>query len=74
MAATRPPSVPSQEDHAAMLNELDHSKLSLAKQISDEEADLLNKEAELARLKEEARKWEAYDPAAEHMREVDGSV
>ena len=56
------------------LNELDTTKLSMAKAISDSEAMLANKEAELAALKEEAKRLELYDPAVEHGRELDGTA
>jgi kinetochore protein Spc24 len=46
----------------------------MAKAISECEALLTNKEAELAALKEEARKLESYDPAVEHGKELDGTV
>ncbi|KAI0080559.1 hypothetical protein K474DRAFT_1657704 [Panus rudis PR-1116 ss-1] len=65
-SATRPASVPSAEQHTAMLNELDASRLSLAKAINDAESALATKEAELARLKEETTELEQSDPAAEH--------
>lgn len=75
VSSTRPASIPSREDHASMLNELDNSKLALAKAISDAEGMASSKEVELARLEEEARKLEAYDPAIEHAsKELDGSV
>lgn len=74
VSSTRPTSVPSQEDHAATLNELDGTRLSLAKAISDLEASVVNKEAELASLKEESRKLELYDPANEHEKELDGTA
>lgn len=56
------------------MNELDSSRLSLAKAISDAETLAANREAELSRLKEEARKLELYDPAIEHEKELDGSA
>jgi len=74
VSSTRPASVPSQEANAATLNELDSTKLSMAKAISDSEALLTNKEAELAALKEEARRLELYDPAVEHGKELDGTA
>ncbi|RXW22721.1 hypothetical protein EST38_g3132 [Candolleomyces aberdarensis] len=74
ISSTRPASIPSQEDHVAMLNELENSKLSLAKAISDAEGLSGSKEAELAALKEEARRLEGYDPAVEHTKELDGSA
>jgi hypothetical protein len=46
----------------------------MAKAISDCEALLANKEAELAALKEEARTLETYDPAVEHGKELDGNL
>jgi kinetochore protein Spc24 len=46
----------------------------MAKAISECEALLTNKEAELAALEEEARRLESYDPAVEHGKELDGTV
>jgi len=74
VSSTRPASVPSEEAHASTLNELDSTKLSMAKAISDSEAFLANKDAELAALKEEARRLESYDPALEHGKELDGTA
>ena len=74
ISCTRPSSFPSEEAHAAMMNELDSSQLSLAKAISDAETLAANREAELSRLKDEARQLEVYDPAAEHEKELDGSA
>ncbi|ETW85495.1 hypothetical protein HETIRDRAFT_309730 [Heterobasidion irregulare TC 32-1] len=71
-SSTRPPSVPSAEIHAETVNELDASGLSLAKAINDAESAVSRKEAELARLKEEARALEKSDPAAEH--DLDGTT
>jgi len=56
------------------LNELDTSRLSLAKAISDAEMILGSKEAELAALKDEVRRLESYDPAYEHEKDLDGSA
>ena len=66
--------MPSQQDHASLLSELEDSKLSLGKSISDAEGLSASKEAELAMLKDEARKLEAYDPDVEHAKELDGSA
>ncbi len=74
MSSTRPASVPSANAHAALLNELDSGKLSLMKSISDMEGMITAKEAELARLKEEARRLEEEDPALEHEKELDSSL
>ena len=59
------------EQHAARLNEFDASRISLAKAIRDAENTLASKEAELAALKETARKLEESDPAQDHQRELD---
>ena len=48
------------------MNDLDATRLSLAKAINDAEGALAGKEAELARLKDETRTLETSDPAAEH--------
>ncbi|RDB23987.1 putative kinetochore protein spc24 [Hypsizygus marmoreus] len=74
MSSTRPASVPSAEAHGATLNDLDGSRLSLAKSISDAEGLVASREAELATLKEEARNLEDYDPALEHEKELDGTA
>ncbi|KAF8631419.1 hypothetical protein AX17_005096 [Amanita inopinata Kibby_2008] len=74
VSSTRPTSVPSAEAHATLLNELDSSRLSLMKAISDTEGMITNREAELARLKEEARQLEDYDPALEHEKELDSTT
>ncbi|KAM6500859.1 hypothetical protein JOM56_003873 [Amanita muscaria] len=71
VSAARPPSVPSAGAHAALVDELDSSKLSLMKAISDAEGMIADREAELTRLKEEARKLEDYDPSLEHEKELD---
>lgn len=73
-SSMRPPSVPSVEQHATHLNELDSSRLSLAKAIRDAEGSLSSKEAELAALKEEARALEDSDPAKDHRLQLDGSA
>ena len=74
ISCTRPSSIPSEETHAATMNELDSSRLSLAKAISDAETLAANREAELSSLKEEIRRLELYDPAAEHEKELNGSA
>ncbi|KAF9227859.1 hypothetical protein BS17DRAFT_774425 [Gyrodon lividus] len=71
-SSARPPNVSTVEQHAARLNELDTSRLSLAKAIRDAESSLASKEAELAALKEKARELEESDPAQDHQRELDG--
>ncbi|KAF5391328.1 hypothetical protein D9757_002061 [Collybiopsis confluens] len=73
-SATRPKSVPSVEAHAAAVNELDNSKLSLAKSIGDAENTLASQETELASLKEECQRLERYDPATEHEKDLDGTT
>jgi len=74
VSATRPSSVPSADAHTSTLNELDSSRLSLAKSIQELEGVVASKEGELAALKDEARRQEEYDPAAEHERELDGTA
>lgn len=66
--------MPSQQAHVSLLNELENSKLSLAKAISDAESLAGSKDAELSSLRDEARALEGYDPALEHAKELDGSV
>ena len=44
------------------------------KAISDTEGMITAKEGELARLKEEARRLEEYDPPLEHEKELDSSL
>ncbi|KAJ7098083.1 hypothetical protein B0H15DRAFT_1009529 [Mycena belliarum] len=74
VSAARPSSVPSAEAHTSTLNELDISSLSLAKSIKEAEGVVAGKEGELTALKEEARRLEDYDPAAEHEKDLDGTV
>lgn len=66
ISATRPPTIPSAQEHVAQMNDLDATRLSLAKAINDAEGALAGKEAELTRLKEETHALEMSDPAAEH--------
>ena len=66
VSATRPSTIPSAEEHVAQMNDLDATRISLAKAINDAEGALAGKEAELTRLKEETRALEISDPAAEH--------
>ncbi|PPQ75503.1 hypothetical protein CVT24_013360 [Panaeolus cyanescens] len=73
-SSTRPASVPSEAAHIAMVNELDSSRMALFKEISEKEALLASKESELSALKDEARRLEVYDPAAEHEKELDGTM
>ncbi|TDL27565.1 hypothetical protein BD410DRAFT_740734 [Rickenella mellea] len=70
-SSVRPPTVPSEEAHGKILNDMDAMRLSLAKSFNDAEGMLASKEAELARLKEEAARLESSDPAAEH--DLDGT-
>ena len=74
ISSKRVASVPSEEAHAETLEDLDATSLSLAKAISDSETLLANREAELAGLKEEAKRLETYDSASEHEKELDGSA
>ncbi|KIM80819.1 hypothetical protein PILCRDRAFT_822098 [Piloderma croceum F 1598] len=73
-SSTRPQLVPTAAQHATILNDLDATRLSLAKAINDAESSLASREAELASLKEEARVLEECDPAAEHERELNGAI
>ena len=66
LSATRPSTIPSAEEHIADVNDLDATRLSLAKAINDAEGAHAGKEAELSRLMEERRSLESSDPAAEH--------
>ena len=70
ISSKRPASVPSQQAHAKMLNELDKTKLDLMKSISDMESLVASQEAELTKLKDEARRLEDYDPASEHTKDL----
>lgn len=73
-SATRPKSAPSEEAHAAAVNELDNSRISLAKSISDAENTLASQEAELAALRDEYQSLKNYDPAIEHQKDLDGTA
>lgn len=74
LSSTRPSTVPTAAQHAVTLNELDATRLSLAKAINDAESSLASKEAELAKLREDARVLEECDPAVEHERELNGTA
>ncbi|KAH9934944.1 uncharacterized protein B0H18DRAFT_979087 [Fomitopsis serialis] len=67
VSSTRPSTLPSAEQHGAMMNELDETRLSLIKAINDAEGALAGKEAELARVGDELRNLKESDPSAEHM-------
>ncbi|KAI6005895.1 hypothetical protein EDD15DRAFT_2214597 [Pisolithus albus] len=69
-SSARPPDVATPEQHAARLNELDTTRISLAKALRDAENSLASKEAELAALKEGARALEESDPAQIHQHEI----
>ncbi|TFK55243.1 hypothetical protein OE88DRAFT_1654001 [Heliocybe sulcata] len=73
-SSTRPKSQPTPQQHAAHISSLEDTKLSLGKAINDAESQLAYKEAELAQLKEEARRLEESDPATEHENELDGTA
>lgn len=73
-SSARPPDVATPEQHAARLNELDTTRISLAKALRDAENSLASKEAELAALKEGARALEESDPAQIHQHEIDGTT
>lgn len=73
-SSARPPDVATPEQHAARLNELDTTRISLAKALRDAENSLASKEAELAALKEGARALEESDPAQIHQHEMDGTT
>lgn len=65
-SSTRPPSLPTEEQHAQILNDSDAAKLSIAKAVNDAEGILASKEARFAALKAECAELEASDPAFEH--------
>ncbi|KDQ59439.1 hypothetical protein JAAARDRAFT_33002 [Jaapia argillacea MUCL 33604] len=73
-SSTRPKSIPTPAEHVAHVTALDKTRLSLMKAINDAESSLAGKEAELGQLKEEARRLEESDPAAEHESELDGTT
>lgn len=74
ISSTRPATVPTAAEHKTTVDELDATRLSLAKAINDAESTLASSEAELASLKEEARVLEECDPAAEHEKELNGTA
>ncbi|KAI6166962.1 hypothetical protein EDD17DRAFT_1102218 [Pisolithus thermaeus] len=73
-SSARPSDVATPEQHAARLNELDTTRISLAKALRDAENSLASKEAELAALKEGARALEESDPAQIHQHKIDGTT
>ncbi|KIJ44143.1 hypothetical protein M422DRAFT_47619 [Sphaerobolus stellatus SS14] len=66
LSATRPPGVPNEKEHIAMMNELEDQRLQFGKMINDGEGLLASKEAELMRLREEERALEDKDVASDH--------
>jgi kinetochore protein Spc24, fungi type len=74
VSSTRPGTVPSAEEHAAILNEQDANRFQLAKAINDAEGLLASKEAELTALKEETKALEERDPALEHEKDLNGTA
>ncbi|GJJ12196.1 hypothetical protein Clacol_006437 [Clathrus columnatus] len=66
LSAARPANVPAEDEHVALLNELEDSRMSLGKAINDGEALLASKEVELLRLREEERALEGKDVAVDH--------
>lgn len=56
------------------MNELQTQRISLAKEISDWEGSLANKEAELSALKDAAKSLQETDPVREHAKDLDGDV
>ena len=65
-SSTRPPSLPTEEQHVQILHDIDAAKLSLIKSINDAESIHASREAELTALMAECAKLEASDPASEH--------
>ena len=65
-SSTRPPSVPSAEQHAKHLIRLDTARISLAKDLNDADDSVTSKQAELTRLREQLRELKESDPAAEY--------
>jgi len=64
--------VPSTEQHAKNLNNLNAARIFFAKALNDADSSVTSKQAELTRLKDELRKLEESDPAAEY--ELDGTA
>ncbi|KAH8833543.1 hypothetical protein DL96DRAFT_1675973 [Flagelloscypha sp. PMI_526] len=71
-SSQRPDSA-SAQDHEDTLQDLDETRTSLMKAISDADSALGSKEHELSKLKEESRQLESYDPAAEHEKMLDST-
>ena len=71
-SSTRPPSVPSAEQHAKNLNHLDTARISLPKALNDADSSVTSKRAELSRLKEELRALEENNTVAGY--ELDGTA
>ncbi|EIN07539.1 hypothetical protein PUNSTDRAFT_127193 [Punctularia strigosozonata HHB-11173 SS5] len=75
-SATRPPTLPSAEQHARMMDQLTATRLALAKQIDEQEAALAQKERELARLQSLETDLEnpEHEPAYEHAESLAGTA
>lgn len=74
ISSSRPPTVPSAEGHVKVVNDLDKTKLSLAKAINSAESSLASKESELTKLKDEFKELEQRDVAKQAGNELDGST
>jgi kinetochore protein Spc24 len=74
MSSSRPSTVPSAEGHVKIVNDLDKTKLSLAKAINGAESSLASKESELTKLKDEFKELEQHDVAKQAGNELDGST
>ncbi|KIY51041.1 hypothetical protein FISHEDRAFT_71335 [Fistulina hepatica ATCC 64428] len=73
-SCVRPPAVPSEEDHLKTMNDLDGTRMALAKTISDFEIKLTESNAQAVALRKEADALQAYDPPTEQAKELDGDV
>jgi len=73
-SSTRPPSVPSAEQHAKDLDHLDAARIFLAKALNDADSSVTSKQADLTRLKEELREFGEIDPDPAAEYELDGTA
>lgn len=74
VSATRPSTVPSAQDHADKIDNLDTQRLSLTSNFAELEDALQAKETALKSLKDESRKLEDSDLSSEHAQALDGSM
>jgi len=66
MSASRPRTVPSEAQHAKLLQELEELQVSLGKATNESQDTLRDKEAQVVRMRTEERDLEVREEAEDH--------